>query len=77
MLDKNKNDLDDTVTDLEFALKRERLNRKISSQTNLLTQVTAREEKVRLQQEILILKQQLKQLTEEYQDFLIDGSNSY
>ncbi len=73
MLDKNKNDLDDTVTDLEFALKRDRLNRKISSQTQLLTQITSREEKVRLQQEILILKKQLKLLIEEYQDFLADS----
>lgn len=68
MLDKNKNDLDDTITDVEFALKRDRLNRKISSQINLLGRTFSREEKVRLQQEILILRSQLSVLINNHLD---------
>jgi hypothetical protein len=72
MLDKTKKDFDDTITDLEFALKKARLIHLVEEKSRSLHHSNSREVKIRTQQEIIILKQQIKELDEQRLRDIID-----
>ncbi len=67
MLNKNntcKQNFDDTVTDLEFALKRARLYREVEDRSRGLNRISP-EKKILIQQEIYILKIQIKEMDQD------------
>lgn len=68
MLDKtnnNENSFEDTVTDLEFAMKKARLMHQAEVLSRKISTANQREERIRIQQEIIILRGQIEKMDKE------------